>query len=431
MKFMNASNTTIKEGTRVRAVVWPNLLCMMLLIAIGCTPYLGYNVSNFFKLLIAIFWVFTTFILHSFTGKEFGFSIVAGFLFYFVLQLLYSMIGVSREILFFLARFHIYLIPIALVYIYNYYNIHEIRTLWLFFMSVFALNVASNIIIGITQGELAFRPTDDTVNTNAGSTSFVVGCMLFIPVLWVVVRNSAGKILKLFSILFIVALAYYILFLNTRATALIILMVIILGFLLIELSREKQLTKRKLVFRMIIVAGLAALLMKPIIAILSNAFADNLRMLSRIEDLSFVMEQGDVEQLDEGSLYTRSLLWTASISTFLSSVPHFLFGVGESVIETDVWSLLAHGVGNHSEFFDLAARYGMIGIFTYYYIIKNTYRLMNTLSDNERIREYLFVLLLGVMLFGFANNLSNNLTTMVLIYFALPTTLILINRKAI
>ena len=124
-------------------------------------------------------------------------------------------------------------------------------------------------------------------------------------------------------------------------------------------------------------------------------------------------------------------MWTASISTFLSSVPHFLFGVGESVIETDVWSLLAHGVGNHSEFFDLAARYGMIGIFTYYYIIKNTYRLMNTLSDNERIREYLFVLLLGVMLFGFANNLSNNLTTMVLIYFALPTTLILINRKAI
>lgn len=422
---------TIKEGRRVRGAALPNILCMMALIAIGCTPYLGYNVSNAVKLVLAILWVLSTFVLHSFSSKERGFQIVVFFSVYLILQLLYSLIGVSRELPFFLARFHIYVIPMAMVYIASHYNIREIKLLWQFFLVVFGLNLADNIFIGLTQGEYAFRVTEDTVNTNAGSTAFVVGCMLLIPILWMVFRSCSGRIQKCLVLLFIAALAYYILFLNTRATALVILTVIILGFLLIELSKKKRLTKGKLVVRMLIVVGLAALMMGPIFSMLSDAFSENMRMMSRIEDLSFVMENGDANQLDEGSLATRIILWTASINTFFSSIPHFLFGVGESVIETDVFSLLAHGVGNHSEFFDLAARYGLLGIVIYYYIIKNTYNFMNGLSVDVRVKDYILSFLIGVMLFGFANNLSNNLTTMLLIYFMLPMTIILINNKAI
>ena len=84
-----------------------------------------------------------------------------------------------------------------------------------------------------------------------------------------------------------------------------------------------------------------------------------------------------------------------------------------------------------SELFDLAARYGLLGIIIYYYIFKNTYQFMNTLTNDTRLSAFLFVLLIGVMLFGFANNLSNNLTTMLMIYFMLPITLVLINCNEI
>ena len=192
----NNNTITIKEGKRVRAMAWPNILCTMALITIGCTPYLGYNVSNLLKLIIAIFWLLSTFLLHPFTGKEKGFAIVIGFSVYLVLQLLYSLFGISREMAFFLARLHIYIIPMATVYMARYYNICEIKLLWLFFLLVFAVNLVSNIFIGLTQGENAFRVTDDTVNTNAGSTAFVVGCMLLIPALWIVLRSCKSKTLK-------------------------------------------------------------------------------------------------------------------------------------------------------------------------------------------------------------------------------------------
>ena len=421
----------IIEGKRIRFGVWPNMICTMSLVAIGCTPYLGYNISNAFKLILFLMWCLSTMTLHPFTGKEKGFKIVIWILVFLSVQLLYSFVGISREVVYFLARCHVYVIPVALVYIVNYYNAKEIKLLWSFSLLLFFVNLISNIGIGLTQGEFAFRVTEDTVNTNAGSTAFVVECMLLIPTLWILVRKSQRKVIRLFSLIYIPALLYYILFLNTRATSLIILSLILLGFVLVEINKGKKLNNGRLFFGMILIVAAIMLLFNPIIELVSSFFGENMRMMSRIEDLSTVANQGDVGQLDEGSLYTRSILWGASINTFFSSVPHFLFGVGESVIETDFYSLLQKGVSNHSEFFDLAARYGMMGIIMYYFIIKYSYSFIIGLSGDENIRRFLFIIFMGVMLFGFVNNLSKGLNTFIVIYLITPLTILLINHNKI
>lgn len=421
----------IRDSAKIRAGAWPNILCTMALIAIGCTPYLGYNVSNAAKLVLFIFWVLSTLFLHPFTGKEKGIKIVICFTLYLTIQIIYSVLGISRELVYFLARCHIYVIPVAMVYIISYYNTKEIKLLWNYSMVLFGLNLIDNIRIGFTGGEFAFRVTEDTVNTNAGSTAFVVGCMLLIPVLWIVFRTCQGKKMKVLALLFLVACSYYILFLNTRATALIILLLVALGFLLVEFSKRKRLSRGKLILRMLLVGGVAILLIGPILRVLSDAFSENIRMMSRIEDLTFVADSGNTGDLEEGSLYTRSILWMASINTFVSSVPNFLFGVGESVFETDVLSLLAKGVGNHSEFFDMAARYGIIGIIIYFFIIKNSLSFFGTLTQDEKTRDFMFILFIGIMFFGFVNNLSKGVSTFIVIYLIFPLTIVLLNRKAI
>lgn len=425
------SSINIKEGTRIRPGVWPNMLCTMALVAIGCTPYLGYNASNAFKLILFLLWCLSTFTLHNFTGRERGIKIVKWIIVYFSLQVIYSILGISRELIYFLARCHVYVVPVALVYIVNYYNIKEIKLLWSFSILLFLVNLISNIIIGLTQGEFAFRVTDETVNSNAGNTAFVVGCMLLIPTLWILFRKGQRKPIRAFSVGFIAALLYYILFLNTRAISLIVLSLIVLGFVFVEVDKNRELKKGKLFFGMIVIVAIVVIFFNPILELASSFFGDNVRMMSRIESLSLVASQGDVGQLDEGSLYVRSVLWGASINTFVSSVPNCLFGVGESVIETDFYSLLQHGVSNHSEFLDLAARYGILGIVMYIFIIKHAYSFIMGLTDDDKVKRYLYIVFFGVMLFCFVNNLSKGLTTFTIIFIMTPLTIILINQNKI
>ena len=182
---------------------------------------------------------------------------------------------------------------------------------------------------------------------------------------------------------------------------------------------------------MLLMGVTALILIGPLLNLFADVFSENMRMMSRIEDLAFVADSGSTGDLDEGSLYTRSILWMASINTFVSSVQNFLFGVGESVYETDVYSLLAKGVGNHSEFFDMAARYGVIGIIIYYFIIKNSVRFFSLLTKDEKIKDYMFIIFIGIMLFGIVNNLSKGVTTFIMIYLIFPITIELLNKKAI
>ena len=426
------SDSILTSGNKIiRTAALPNIVFTMALIAIGFTPYIGYNLSNEAKLVLFVLWALSTLLLHPFTGKECGFKIVVCFAIYLTLQIIYSVIGVSREIVYFLARCHIYVVPVALVYIISYYNTREIKLLWNFAITIFLFNLLDNIRIGLTGGTYAFRVTEDTVNTNAGGTAFVVGCMLLLPIFWIVYRKCHEKTLKVLSLLLIAACAYYVLFLNVRTIAFIVLIIIAIGYLMIELGKNKKLTRGKMLLRMGVVVVAVLLLIEPILNLLSVVFSDNIRMVSRIDDMAYVVASGSTESLEDGSLYTRSILWMASINTFVSSVPHFLFGVGESVVETDVFSLLAKGVGNHSEFFDMAARYGIIGIVIYFFIVKNSISFFSTLTKDEKTREYMFIIFLGIMFFGFVNNLSKNVTIFIVIYLVFPLTVVLLNRKAL
>ena len=429
--MIEIKNKAIKKGGRIRPAVWPNIMCTIGLVAIGCTPYLSKNASNELKLMLFVLWVGSTLLLHPFKGTEKGFRIAKWISLLVGLKLIYCLVGLSANILAPIAGLYIWVVPIAMVYICNYYNTNEIKLLWLIFLAIFAINLINNIQIGIIGGESAFRKTEENLTTNAGSTPFVVGCMLLIPTMWIVFRYGNVKWIKYLAIIFIAGAGYYIVFLNTRATAILILIFILIGFVMQVYGREKKLDLKLFFIRMLLLGIIIFCIMAPLINLLSEFFSQSHRMLTRLNDISYVLEGGNTNELGEGSLYARSMLWMTSINTFLGSLPNFLWGIGENLVESDFYSLLRQGVGGHSEFFDLAARYGVIGIFIYYHILKNSYIFIISLIGDSIIKNLFSFILVGILLMGFVNNISNNLTTILFVYLLVPLSGVLLNYKKI
>jgi hypothetical protein len=429
--MIEIKNKAIKKGGRIRPAVWPNIMCTIGLVAIGCTPYLSKNASNELKLMLFVLWVGSTLLLHPFKGTEKGFRIAKWISLLVGLKLIYCLVGLSANILAPIAGLYIWVVPIAMVYICNYYNTNEIKLLWLSFLAIFAINLINNIQIGIIGGESAFRKTEENLTTNAGSTPFVVGCMLLIPTMWIVFRYGNVKWIKYLAIIFIAGAGYYIVFLNTRATAILILIFILIGFVMQVYGREKKLDLKLFFIRMLLLGIIIFCIMAPLINLLSEFFSQSHRMLTRLNDISYVLEGGNTNELGEGSLYARSMLWMTSINTFLGSLPNFLWGIGENLVESDFYSLLRQGVGGHSEFFDLAARYGVIGIFIYYHILKYSYIFIISLIGDSIIKNLFSFILVGILFMGFVNNISNNLTTILFVYLLVPLSGVLLNYKKI
>jgi len=423
---MSLNSEILKKGNRIRPASLPNISCTLGLVVIGYTPYLTKNVSNELKLMLFFLWIISTFFLHPFNGKENGFIVVRWVLLLIVVKLLYCTFGLSANILAPIAGLHIWVVPVAMVYIYNYYSVNEIKLLWLVIISIFFVNLISNIQIGISGGELAFRRIDNE-QTNAGSTAFVVGCMLLIPTMWIVFRFCYNRWIKILSFLMMASAGYYIIFLNTRATALLVLLFIVAGFIMQFYEEGKKLDITYFLIRMFLLGVVAFIIITPLINILSDFFSQNNRMLIRLNDMIYVCEGGNIEELGEGSLYARSMLWMTSINTFLDSLPNFLWGIGENLVERDFYSLLRQGVGAHSEFFDLAARYGLIGIYIYYHILKYSFVFIISLARDSAIKNYFAFILVGVMFMGFVNNITDTLTTVLSVFMLIPLSGIMLN----
>ena len=78
------------------------------------------------------------------------------------------------------------------------------------------------------------------------------------------------------------------------------------------------------------------------------------RLASRMNALSTLIENGNIEDANINSLTIRIRLTRNSINTFLSSVTHFFLGAGHHLEDSSI-------IGNHSQVVDEFARYGILG----------------------------------------------------------------------
>ncbi len=200
-------------------------------------------------------------------------------------------------------------------------------------------------------------------------------------------KRYSVKALFLFLTLFLLYFNF------TVAQRGIVLVFSMLMFPLLLFSRSSEKNRvlyvliAAIIFACIMVVGYDVVLIKMAEIIGST------RLKSRIEAIVRLAQSADINQAG-GTMAARFYLIKTSVDTFLASVTNFIFGVGEHRLNNNI-------IGNHSNFIDEFARYGIIGgvlvISTICLMLKYVKKEINIEKDSGLLRQFNVLLLIFVL----------------------------------
>ena len=121
----------------------------------------------------------------------------------------------------------------------------------------------------------------------------------------------------------------------------------------------------------------------------------------------------------------RLQLAQTSLNTWFSNPISFLIGIGDHT-QSFGGDLIKSGIGGHSEFIDVAARYGVIGIVVFLNIIKEYYILLKRLTYSREIQKYVNIIFFIFLLMGIFNNVFEPMQLLFL-YIVFPIVIELTN----
>jgi len=340
----------------------------------------------------------------------------------------------STNLNFVISRLALFVIPGMGYFVIQNYNRKEQVLLLFFFSIIYGVNLLYNIALGFEIPGI-FEEQESTelsiqyrVMMNIADTGFINVGVLILGALFMAILVSPKTVRKFCCLSLIIPIIYYMLFQNTRGTAILLLVVEIAGFLLAYFEPKRLRNRKSYYFFMgATLAILTVVLFVPIIElILSNLQSE--RLASRMNDLiDFRQSGGDADQLNRGSFSERLLLARTSLNSFLSSPLSILIGIGDHT-QTFGGDLVKSGVGGHSEFIDVAARYGLVGIFVFVKILKYYYQLLKRLSKNREVWKYVSVVFFIIILTGIFNNVFNP-KQLLFLYIVFPIIIILTDSK--
>lgn len=423
-----------EEIGHLRSNVMPNILMTSLIVLSSFTPLLSRLITPYAKLLLILLWILTAISLKRPTYVRPARDVVFWWSAYIVLVFFTCIIGHSDiSINFYISNLTRYCVPFMMLVVLQSYNLKEKKLLWLVITGIFVVNLLQNILYGVYhpdyfEGLDGLDATRVEKRTNAGGTGFVVLCLFSVIIWWMINQFSLIKKNRLVSIVFAGLCVFYMIFLNNRTTALLVLAIEIMGFILIHRAKDRKLySKKKIIVSVVIIIAIIGYFAIPILETLINFLNEESRMADRFIDLLSVAEGVDPEMLPDGSLAQRYILWMTSINTFFASIPNFLFGIGDDDSLYDMASLIKSGIGRHSEFFDLAAKYGLIGIVVFYKAWSSTFRLFSSICNSYYMKSLLSVFIVSFIVYSFVNQSPSSLLVMIF----LPLTMVLLKQHLI
>ena len=116
-----------------------------------------------------------------------------------------------------------------------------------------------------------------------------------------------------------------------------------------------------------------------------------------------------MDSLDNSSLAGRFLLGMTSLKTFFSGITSFIWGIGDNIMikeQYEFYDLLSLGIGNHSQFLDTLAKYGIIGGVIFVNIVKGMSIWLKKIAIRRQFSHYIG---LFVFVFFFQSVLNNSL----------------------
>ena len=331
----------------------------------------------------------------------------------------------STNINFVISRLPIFILPCIGYYVIQNYNRKEKEMLLFFFILIFGLNLIYNILLGFTMPDI-FEEQESTelsiqfaVMMNIADTGFINLGVLIVGVLLMAVLVDKKGMHRFLCSFFMIPILYYMLFQNTRGTAILVLLFEIVGFIM-AYYEPKNIRNHRPYYLGIgtVLLVMVFVLFIPIIEFIINHLESE-RLAERMNDLiDFKQYGGNVNQLNNGSFALRIALAQTSLNSFLSSPISFFIGIGDHT-QNFGDDLIRSGVGGHSEFIDVAARYGIVGMFVFFNILKRYYLLLKKISGNRNIHKYVNVIFFIFILTGIFNNVFGS-KQLIFLYTILP-----------
>lgn len=320
---------------------------------------------------------------------------------FFILDLLYHILGISERIGNAITRFLFF--GAIIIYLYLKDNFIEKEKKMVFFTLLFiiVINIVDNIrlnamyplasILAIKQGE-SYR------GLNIGTTMFNTMSLLFYVVCFFMLINTKKIRDRLIYASMCVAAFIYIFYYGMRGSVVTILFIITLLMLLVRFVGKYK-----------ILWLLVPLLIVPIanpnfIFDLVSGILPEGRLVDRLDDIQNVTQEG----VDDASLSGRVYFYKVSLETWSGNLSNFLFGIGEHRASAMALGNDVVGVGGHSEFIDILARWGAVGAIVVIVIFVKYYWILIAQTNDKQLRNQARILYLALLLCGFFKSIFSS-----------------------
>ena len=234
------------------------------------------------------------------------------------------------------------------------------QKVFLFGVTLFAIlfTILENTIMYIRYGFVYFTAIaeKDASLSNATNTAYSTAIVIFCG--WVLIAILHDRVRRNLWILLFCVLNAFNLFIAQRA---ITLLLSVLMYVLIIVFSSKQTVW---VFVLMIAGAFAVLLLylnSSAVLTFARAHIGSERIAYKLLQIQKALEAGDIAR-GGGSLSARYKLYMLSLRTWLSSPKTFLVGIGEH------WDSNKQ-IGNHSQFLDVLAQYGLVGAVFFYFCV--------------------------------------------------------------
>lgn len=393
-------------GEKFRAITWGRIIELLVLVVgiWALTPTIKNSINQMYPVILSMACLLL--MIFSMRGKiQMSF---AALLLVIIFIVVYKISGISDDTWANHSNIFMYIFTmLASEYMLLNLPAKRIKKCAIFLVAVLLMNLVYQYYLYFTLGTTLYSTRSLlTEGIVAGGTSFVSDMMLIAMLFTVICFLKVEKKIKLFSVIVIAASYYYVINIQTRATALIILTMFIVACFAIGFSN--QITPSRMIVFIGIVVSLCVIL--PIVvnwvATSDNAYFSRkfMAIQNMINGTSIIEETN----LRESSLVARLYVAGVSLSTWTSSILHFFFGKGY-----DAGFYYISGIGKHSEFIDLLPKYGLIGFCLFACAFTEHFRFVASYIKKPRcfwlpmIAVIVYAILNGIFLpdFGYVANI--------------------------
>lgn len=264
---------------------------------------------------------------------------------------------------------------------------------------VVCFNILDNIRLCILYPEIAFavnRSMDMVeligIKINIGGSGWYNGVTFFFTVCFFTFLNAERKIYR-YMMLGCVILSGLFIF-NFCLKASVIVFTVMAAVLIFFAKRYGNNMVYLMVISFVFIIGYV------VVDLYTDEIVEFLVYNIKSKRLAFrliALVDADNEAAEIGTVNGRVRLWMLSLKTWLDNPMYFLMGIGD---HSPKYRIDGMGIGYHSAFFDLPARYGLIGLLLMYNILHLGFKRILHFFDKQYYTQ-LYVIFGLFILFGF------------------------------